>query len=380
MKLLVPLFKLDSKNVLRIWQITANDPDGTYTVEHGVYGGAIQKTTVRVKPKNIGRSNETMAWQQAESEADSKWNKQIDKGYRPGSTKDITQPASTTRLLKAKTGLPMLAKSYKDHAKKIVFPCYVQPKLDGIRCLAIRGNLDVPVLFSRKGKRFEHISHLGMPLKTLLLQYPGWTLDGELFSKTLDFQTITSIVRQGKKSHPRANEIEYHIYDCFQETAQATFETRLNILQTMSKVVGPHGPLVFVDTQEITCEQEVTDSLRKHELLGYEGVMLRNKHGLYEQDRRSEHLQKVKSFMDAEFQIIGGREGKGKFEGMCIFRCRTPEGKEFDVMPTGDEALRRSYWDNLTLHLGQLLTVKFFEYTVDGIPRFPVGLGVRDYE
>jgi DNA ligase-1 len=219
-----------------------------------------------------------------------------------------------------------------------------------------------------------------MPLKMLLQQYPKWILDGELYSNTLDFQTITSIVRQGKKAHARASEIEYHIYDCFQETAQATFETRLHILQEMSKVVGHGSPVVFVPTKEVHYEEQVTDELREHERLGFEGIMLRNKHGLYEQDRRSEHLQKVKSFMDAEFQIIGGREGKGKFEGMCIFRCRTPEGKEFDVMPTGDEALRRSYWDNLTLHLGQLLTVKFFEYTVDGIPRFPVGLGVRDYE
>lgn len=382
MKTYPPLYKLDSKNVVRVWNITCNDPIGTYTVTHGVNGGAMQTTTVTVQPKNVGRSNETNVTEQAELEAESKWKKQQDKGYIDSGQFNPLAGGCVRMLKAAKTVLPMLAKSFKDHGHKITYPCFVQPKLDGIRCLVYSAHLDVPVFVSRKGKEFEHLTHIAEVLKPALKEEKGWILDGELYSDTLDFQTITSIVRKSKVRHERIHEIKYHIYDCFEPGVDRPCEYRMVQLRRMYEACGksPHDPVVLVPTTEINSKEEVILELEAHEQKGYEGIMLRNKWGLYEQDRRSENLQKVKSFMDEEFEIIGGKEGKGKFEGMCIFRCKTKDGKEFDVMPKGDKALRRSYLTNLKNHLGQLLTVKFFEYTVDGVPRFPVGLAIRDFE
>jgi ATP-dependent DNA ligase len=141
------LFKQGGRGQTQEWVILANDlGDGTaeYIVTHGQVGGAMQTTSTKVAVgKNIGKKNETTAFEQACLEAESKWKKQQDKGYCE----------SLTDLSDAKLYLPMLAKSFKDYGHKIKFPCYVQPKLDGIRCIAHKTQAGQIQLLSRKGKR-----------------------------------------------------------------------------------------------------------------------------------------------------------------------------------------------------------------------------------
>ena len=117
---------------------------------------------------------------------------------------------------------------------------------------------------------------------------------------------------------------------------------------------------------------------------GYEGSMIRNSKGGYQPNRRSPDLQKYKSFMDAEFEIVGAVENKGKMEGQCTFTCVTEDGTEFGCKPMGDESQREQYWIDFQAGklTGKMLTVKFFEWTTseNPVPRFPVGVIVRDYE
>lgn len=152
------LYKVDSKGKVRFWKIkTFQDqsfhhgkPWG-YTISHGIEGSPnIVSSTTYVTPKNVGKKNETTPEQQADLEAESLVKKQVDKNY----TFSLDQAQNEDVGL-----LPMLAQSYKDHAAKIVFPCYIQPKLDGIRCLAVIRDGDI-VLISRKGKEFNAITHL----------------------------------------------------------------------------------------------------------------------------------------------------------------------------------------------------------------------------
>jgi hypothetical protein len=114
------LHKLDSKGKVRVWSVSTEG--GTYSVSHGLLNGALQETLVTCEAKNVGRSNETTAESQAISEAQGLWNKQKDrKGY-------------TVELPTEAPNLPMLAHKYKDHSKKVKFPCVVSPKIDG--CLS----------------------------------------------------------------------------------------------------------------------------------------------------------------------------------------------------------------------------------------------------
>ena len=113
---------------------------------------------------------------------------------------------------------------------------------------------------------------------------------------------------------------------------------------------------------------------------GYEGVIIRNKKGLYRLATRSEDLQKFKEFEDAEFSIVGFTEGEGNEKGAVIWICETEEKKKFRVRPKGTVDDRKELFKKGQTYVGKMLTVKYQELTDEGIPRFPVGLAIRDYE
>jgi ATP-dependent DNA ligase len=113
---------------------------------------------------------------------------------------------------------------------------------------------------------------------------------------------------------------------------------------------------------------------------GYEGAMIRNGDGIYKLGHRSADLQKLKEFQDAEYKIIGFKEGTGTEKGCVIWECSTDKSLTFSVRPRGSKAERQGYFQNGKEHIGSMLTVRFQELTNDGIPRFPVGISIRDYE
>ncbi len=374
-KSLPTLYKTDSKGKVRIWEVEYNYIPGHYRVVHGAKGGKMQETTVKVEAKNVGRANEKDEETQAYSEAYSLWKKKQDSGYALS-----IQPTTSGAVTRAKLLLPMLAQKFQDSYKKIEYPCYVQPKLDGIRCVShIYENDPRANLVSRKGKEFKLIKHINEAVAEVLANHPELVLDGELFSKSLGFDEITSIAKQSKTVHDNADALQYHIYDCFHlGNNQIPYKDRLSLLSNLLKQCKL--PLVLVNTDIVECEDDVAGLLRKYEQLGYEGIMLRNANGIYEQDRRSPNLQKVKSFTDDEFEIVGGKSGIGKDTGTVIFKCSMPNGATFDVRPMGDHAKRSEYLTNLNKYIGKQLIVKYFELTKDGVPRFPTGIEIRDYE
>lgn len=118
--------------------------------------------------------------------------------------------------------------------------------------------------------------------------------------------------------------------------------------------------------------------------MGYEGIMIRNYAGLYKEDGRSQNLLKYKKFIDQEFPIVGAIRNKGKLENTCVFVC-DHNGEEFKVMCEGSQEEREklwSDWKNGKIQAGDKLTVKFFSWTSSDkpVPRFPIGVGVRNYE
>jgi len=114
--------------------------------------------------------------------------------------------------------------------------------------------------------------------------------------------------------------------------------------------------------------------------IGFEGTMIRNKKGKYIQKHRSKDLQKYKDFLDAEFKIIGGTEATGNDVGTIVFQCVTDDNKPFTVRPKGSRDIRRQWLRDINNLIGKLLTVRYQNLSDDGIPIFPVGLEIRDYE
>ena len=341
--------------------------DGTCYVEteHGYVDGKKQVDQRYVgEGKNIGRANETTPYEQACSEAQSAYNRKADEGY----------VEDKNNIPKASDGLflPMLAQSYDKHHKKIKFPCWVQPKLDGMRMLAKKENGEI-LLWTRKGKPIETLEEIKSQLSPLLKE--GEATDGEVYVHGWTFQRIISAIKKVSDDTPL---LEYHIYDA--PHTELIFEARF-AARFLPEVTGEVGPNIkIVDTTPCYDADEFSAAESKYIEQGYEGMMARNAASPYKYKNRTFDLQKVKRFVDDEFRIIGGKDGSGRESGLVVFRCVTEGGLEFDVRPRGSHELRAQMFENLNDYIDKPLTVRYQELTDDGVPRFPVGIAVRDYE
>lgn len=268
---------------------------------------------------------------------------------------------------------PMLAvemdeKNVKFTSTKSLF---VQPKLDGIRCMIYQSHGDQgqsQVIFqSRQNKLFEPFVHLLPELQKIFKDYPDIILDGELYCHGLGFEQVTSMVRRAKVRHPDVEKINYVIYDCI---GVDSYISRTNCI---SSIAMKH--VFFIETIEVTTMKQIEDSHTHYTGMGYEGVMIRSngpyKHG------RSKDLLKYKKFKDSEYLVVGHTEGTGAHAGTAIFVCNNGNDKLFNVVMNGPLEKRRDMLKHVGDYYGKLLTVKYQELSVDGIPRFPIGLGFR---
>ena len=184
----------------RIYVVHNEDDTGTIHIQRGLVDGKQHVSTETILTgKNLGKVNATTAIGQAIFNAESKRNKKLDDGY------DYTIEGSRKKfdnLLK-----PMLAQSFEKHGKKLRYPCFTQPKLDGIRCLARRTG-DTVTLYSRKGKVLDLVPHINEALLGLLED--GDCADGELYTYGWDFQRIVSAIKKTSEDTPG---IQYWIYD-----------------------------------------------------------------------------------------------------------------------------------------------------------------------
>jgi DNA ligase-1 len=357
------LYGRSESGKIKIWKAWVQQlADGTSYLyfEHGYEDGKKQIDSRPVEEgKNIGKANETTPYEQACSEARSAWNKKRDEGY--------VEDRDSIPANDAGNFLPMLAQSFDKHAKKINFPAYVQPKLDGMRALAKKEG-GIVTMWSRKGKAITIPDKIIEELQVILKE--GEATDGELYLHGWGFQRLISAT---KKKCPDTDLIQYHIYDKPHPTA--SFRDRFVKNSTASS-----GRIQFVPTYTVLNLGELHQFESQFVGDGYEGLMVRNGASIYDYKNRSYDLQKVKQFQDAEFIITGGKDGQGREEGLIIFQCDNGSGIPFDVRPRGSHEMRSQMFKDLQSYIGKELTVRFFEYSDDGVPRFPVGIAVRDYE
>lgn len=316
--------------------------------------------------KNVGRANETTASEQALREAEAAWTKKRERGYRE-SVKDIDKLDYLE---------PMLAHKYEDYQEDLEFPVWAQPKLDGIRCVATKKGL-----YTRNGKRIVSVPHIEQALGTIFELFPDVVFDGELYANELsaNFNRIASLVRKtkptGQDLDDSAREIQYWIYDCPQP---GSFTQRWDrTLALIGKADSPY--LKALDTQLVKSREKLDLLYEKFLEKGYEGQIVRVD-GSYEY-KRSKNLLKRKEFKDEEFKILDVEEGVGNRSGMAgHFVLQDKRGKVFHSNIKGAREVLREYLQRRGELQGKMATVQFFDYTPDGIPRFPFVLTIRDYE
>lgn len=379
------LFGEASTGKAKMWSVRVEEraTTGVVIVTHGYVDGKQQvNERVVTTGKNIGKKNETTPVQQAISEAQALWNKKRDAGYAetaPASggagTSAVDDDTETGATSVGGVPLPMLALDYNKRGKDIAFPCYAQRKLDGVRCVAIAGK----GLYSRNGKPMsEHLSAIRAEIDALPA---GTILDGELYAdKThLGFQEIVGLAKKGTLKAGDAEKVK-HLYLCVYDTIQdGTNKERKKWLEALF-AANAFAHLRLLPTAVCNSEEDAKYLHSKYVEEGYEGLILRNVKGAYKIGHRSKDLQKYKEFLDEEFTIVGFKEGDGVEKGCVLWRCATATGLEFDCRPRGSREERADLFRRGASYVGKPLTVRFQEWTDDKVPRFPVGIAIRDYE
>jgi DNA ligase-1 len=358
------IYKKTKTGATQEWTIEVSD--NKYRTHSGQCGGQITTNAwTVVYGKNTGKANATTDDEQAMAEAIAKRTKKLESGY----FEDITN-IDTKQYFE-----PMLAAKWEDYKDKLTYPIYSQAKLDGIRCILTKDGM-----FSRNGKPIISAPHIFDSVKPLFETNPDLVFDGELYADKFanDFNKIVSLV---KKTKPTADDlkeskelIEYHIYDL--PSSDKNFIQRaydLAILFETRSELHPHCRIV--ETYKVPSEDVVTELYEKYVEEGYEGQMLRLD-GKYE-NKRSKNLLKHKSFVDEEYTILDICEGEGNRTGTAGYMVfETAEGKPFksNVKGTWDETAEML--KSKTELIGKQATIKYFNLTPDGIPRFPFVIGI----
>lgn len=353
MKELPTLYKYSNKQQVLEWKIVI-DGDGYFTIE-GLLDGkkTTSKKTVCVS-KNVNKVSFTSPEQQALLEAQAKWQKKKDKGYNEVLTKG------------SEYFEPMLAFE-REKYEKLLFtvPTYVQPKLDGVRCILKDGKLT-----SRNGKQIVSCPHL---------EIDNLFLDGELYNHDLkeDFNKIISLTRKSKPTQEDLEEskklIEYWVYDLPNKAGYFSYRFLDNVPWEGKYI--KRVPTFFVASLE--------DIENYHERFlseGFEGTMIRLDLGPYE-NKRSKQLLKYKNFKDAEFLILDVEEGLGNRSGMAgKLICLLPNGNKVGVSMTGTQEFMTQVLRDKDKIIGKEATVKYFNETPDGSLRFPTLKHIIGYE
>jgi DNA ligase-1 len=272
---------------------------------------------------------------------------------------------------------PMLA--YKVDKKPVDWSekVFIQPKLDGVRCIFTKDGA-----YSRTGKEFKNLAHVKYDLADYFRKHPNSVLDGELYNHALknDFEKIISLVRKQKPTDQDARDaqhlVQYHVYDTIAEGVN--YEDRFNWLTRYLPIAAT---MTLIKNTIVESQDEAKMLHDVHLAQGYEGSMLRlNKP--YEQ-KRSYNLQKFKDFSDTEATIVGYEAGKGKFTGLIgKFFMQDDDGNEFGC-PIGkgyNYADRKVILDNIHDYMGQRATFTYFQRTQAGSYRHPLFKTLRNYE
>lgn len=344
------IYKKDSSGKIRFLEIRNYE---NFVVQiSGVVGTnspVINKSACEAK--NIGKSNATTPEEQALIEAQAKLTEKMRLGYF-NSIEEAQEKGGKDFLL------PMLAKDYKKELKKVTYPCYVQPKLDGMRSLGTEDD----GFMSRTGKAIDTLGHI------VLADLDDAVLDGELYAHGISFQENMKLIKKYRKGE--TEQVKYHVYDMVMD---APFIQRY---EKVCELVADNPNIELVPTHIANNELEVAFFHAQFVSEGYEGTMVRHSDEGYAVNKRSSQLLKYKDFIDEVYTVNEVWPSESRPE-QGVIECVTSKGVTFNCGMKFSHAEREDILRNKEEYIGLKAEIRFFEYTDGGIPRFPVCVGFR---
>lgn len=384
----------DKGGKYKVWTIETSESiggKGIITIHHGQEGG---KQTRKDEIIYEGKQGRTPA-EQAVSEAEGRIKKQVDKGYRENKAELEELPL-----------LAMLSGDYNKIGHRIDWEngVHVPDKFDGVRCLVKCGKGGGITLESRTGQPYD-VPHIVAELATFM--QPGDVLDAELYLHGYVLQDITSAVKrtdtqakidtaqrkidkaekagsaypfsyvedleEAQLIHFIRPKLQLHVFDMpsdkpwYQRLDDLYFYQASRFLNKF--VVMASNPIAYSEEEMKILHK---DAVRR----GYEGVMLRNRMGMYESGKRSADLQKYKEFVDAEFEILDVLPAKD--EG-SVYLLKNDLNDLTFTCTMGDMPYRAFVLENKELVVSKFLNVKFqSRYKGTLLPQFPAGQYVRE--
>lgn len=350
------VYKKDSKGKIRFAKIQAIAAEVHITT--GLIDGKATTKVSAVKAKNIGKTNETCPIQQAQKEAEARITKKLKEGYF-----NTIKEAEEEVVI-----LPMLAKVYEKEFHKIDWnTCYVQPKLDGMRCLDLESGK-----ISRKNTPITTMTHI-------VVNRPGESkipVDGELYAPGYTFQENMKFIKKFVKPLPvnvpqkgSSIDVKFNIYDVISELP---FIDRYAIASSIAEL---STNVNLVETHKVTSEEEIIKWHKDFLEQGYEGTMVRWGNEGYKVNGRSSNLLKLKDFHDITCLVVDV-DASEKDQNLGLVVC-TYNNKIFGCGMKFSHKEREEILTNKDKYIGKMAEIRFFEFTDGGLPRFPICVGFR---
>jgi len=310
------------------------------------------------------------------SEQQEKWMRKVLK-------KNLAIGISTKTINKVMPGLiPTfdVALAQKFEYKRMSQWVYVEPKLDGIRCLAVVDGGDVK-LFTRAGKLITNFDDtVGKELSLL----PSGAYDGEIMSN--DF---TDLMRQVyRKENKDVSDVYFAIFDYLtpEEWREKGITNSLKIRKNLLSgfINGAHKSKSLKYLKQVRYEPYLDPSeaqlKSEHDKWveqGYEGIMIKDTDASYSFGR-DWSVMKYKAFFDADVKVIGLQEGTGKHQGKLGSFLVDYKGIEVRVGSGLNDELREQVWSDQDNVIGRTIEVRYQEETPDGSLRFPTFVCFRN--
>ena len=358
-----PIFKRGIDGKIRQWNFIVDGDK--WAVLSGIMGGdPTQSKWKTAKPKNVGKSNATTGEQQAMLEGNAKREEKLRSEYRANVAEVDNVPKG-----------PMLADTFKGNPDFIQAnggTVWSQPKLDGIRALISPGSA-----MTRSLQQHTNVAHIMKAMQPVFDAYPLMTFDGELYNHEhkSNFNKLIRMVRKVDLDDALRHEVEttlqYHIYDVGMPLFG--FGRRATALKAIGDLFFENHPIIKIVPTEVVTSTEYLDALNASYIeQGYEGQMIRLDTP-YEWDTRSKGLLKRKEFITEEFPLIRIEAGVGNWAGFAkriVFRL--PDGRECGAGMRGDQEFAAELLQRLPVP--SQVTIRYFNLTPDGVPRFPVAV------
>jgi ATP-dependent DNA ligase len=271
-------------------------------------------------------------------------------------------------------------------AEPVAYPVRVEPKLDGLRCIAIKRNGEV-TMFTRSGSPIETLPTIKEALEAA--PWDDFVLDGEAMGK--DWNESASVVMSHKTAKDDSG-IVYNVFDAMvfddwhDQNNESPLEDRVELVKELvAQVASEH----VAQVGGITVKDQ--DALMKFYGKaiegGFEGIMVKKLGSPYI-FKRSDSVMKLKPVSTYEGVIVGHYEGNrgSKREGLWGgFLVVMPNGVVTKVGGGYNDKIRAEISIDPDSWIGKIVEVEGQPdpltpdgLTADGKVRFPVFCRVRD--